>query len=247
MSYLRRYLFTGVLLVAGMSSIGSVFRCRAVLAAQGSQSPSLDFGGGETLKLKLLWPSGVSLGEAVFVSAPTEKNKLRFELTVEADLPGHDIVESYTSLAARDTLCSLQFQKKGKEGARTSEETLEFDQSAHQVSKTSGGKTTVLPAPGCARDPLTFFYYFRKQLAAGNPVNQATFYPAPGYGLDLKPSGVQTISAGGRQRRAEKYLVTYSGPNSSKTFELWVSAEARREPLLVRLPFPLAIFSAELQ
>ena len=218
-----------------------------VRAAPVPMAQAQDFSNGEVLRLRLLWPSSMGLGEAVLTATPVNPNQMRFEATVDVDLPVRRISASLTSLATRDELCSLRFERKGMEGTRTSEELLEFDQEAHLASRTSGGVTTSIPIASCARDPLAFVYYFRRQLAAGKAVSTSTFYAGSGVSLEIKAAGPETVSAGGRQRPAEKYLVTYRGPRSGKTFELWVSTEPHREPVRVRIPFPLAIFSAELQ
>ena len=241
---LRNFLLA-VLLGAGAWGGGPLAE-NPLLGAEGAVAPLPAFASGETLRYKLYWPSGINLGEAVLTVAPSEK-ELRFELTVEADLPTHNIVDVFTSIATRDKLCSSEFQRKSREGPKSSAESVKFDQEAHQAQRTRGGQTAAFPIPECARDPLSFFYYFRSQIAAGGPLNSATFFGGAGYGVEIRPAGPETVRAGGRDRRADKYFVTYRGPNSAKTFELWISADSRREPVLFRVPFPLAVFSAELQ
>jgi hypothetical protein len=245
LKHLWRNLLLAVLLGAGAQG-GGPLADKPLLGAEGPGAPLPGFASGETLRYKLFWPGGFSLGEAVLAITPSEK-ELRFELTVEADLPTHNIVDSFTSVATRETLCSSKFQRKSREGAKASEESVEFDQKAHQARRTRGGQTAAFPIPECARDPLTFLYYFRSQIAAGAPINSATFYVGSGYGLEIRPAGAETVRVGGRERQAEKYFVTYRGPNSEKTFELWISTDSRRELVLFRVPFPLAVFSAELQ
>ena len=106
MKHLWRNLLLGVLLGA----LGGPLAGNALLGAEGPA-----FASGETLRYKLFWPGGFSLGEAVLAVTPSEK-ELRFELTVEADLPAHNIADSFTSTAARENLCSSGFQRKSREG-----------------------------------------------------------------------------------------------------------------------------------
>lgn len=243
------FIFKNWLLVA---VLGSVVWCvtpgrgARALPAQEARPALAALVSGETLKLRLLWPSGVTLGEAV-MSATAGQNDLHFEMTVEADLPIHNISGSFTSIATREGLCSIQYHRKMNEGPKVSEESIDFDQKAHQARRTLGGQTATLPIPQCARDPLTFLYYYRNQLATGSPADLSTFFLGPERSLEVKPAGTEKVSAGGRERSAGKYLVTYHGPNSARTFDLWFSADGAREPVLIRLPSSLAIFSAELE
>lgn len=211
--------------------------------AQG-QAPS--FAGGETLKYKLLWPSNISLGEAVF-RVSSSQGTLHFEVTMEADLPTRSISGLFTSSASREDLCSLEFQSKVTEGVRTSEESIQFDQKNHQATKISHGQSSSVAIPNCARDPVTFLYYLRKQLAAGSSVDAATFFLGLEQSLEVKTDGSDTVTVRGQQQTTDKYLVNYNGQNSARSFELWFSKDARREPVMIRLPFPLAVFSAEIE
>ena len=65
--------------------------------------------------------------------------------------------------------------------------------------------------------------------------------------MQIEAAGPETVEAGGRQWPAEKYRVTYRGPNSERTVELWISTDATPKPVRVRVAFPLAVFSAELE
>lgn len=218
----------------------------AVLQAQELRQSLPALSAGETLRFRLLWPSGIGLGEAVMI-ATAGQNDLHFEMTIEADLPVRKISGSVTASATREGLCSLKYHRKMKEGAKTSEETIEFDQQNHQARRMLGGQSSTPPIPPCARDPLTFLYYYRNQLASGAPADTASFFLGAERSLEVKPAGNESVAVGGRERAASKFLVTYHNPSSAKTFELWFTSDARREPLLVRLPSPLAIFSAELE
>ena len=201
---------------------------------------------GETLKFKLLWPSGVAMGEAIMTAAAGQ-NDLHFEMKIEAKLPVYNIAGSFTSSASREGLCSIQYHRKMTEGAKVSEESIDFDQKNHQARRILDGQAASLPIPQCARDPLTFLYYYRNQVAAGIPADIGTFFLGPERSIEIKPARQENISVKGSQRSAGKYLVTYRVRNSAKTFELWISSDARREPVMVRLPSSLAIFSAELE
>ena len=201
---------------------------------------------GERLIYRILWPSGVTLGEAVFRVTPSGK-QLQFQLTVEANLPQYKLTGALSSVATQDGLCSLQFHQKIGEGPRQSEESLEFDQAAHQARRSRGSQTTTEPIPECARDPLTFLYYYRSQLAAGKTAGSGTVFGKSKYELRIEPAGSETLSVGGKPRPAEKFQVTYTGSSRERKFVLWFATGGARVPLRVTLPSSLAEFSAELQ
>ena len=195
---------------------------------------------------KLLWPSGLSLGEAVIAASSTGK-EIHLTVTVEAELPQHNVRYSFSSTATEEKLCSLHFQQEINEGRRKWEESIEFDQQNRQARRTRSGQTTTLSVPECARDPLTFLYYFRSQLAATKPFDSGTFHLGANFDVRFEFTGRGTETLGGRQHGVEKFRVTYTGPSAKKTLELWVLTDAARQPALVRVPFPLAVFTAELQ
>jgi uncharacterized protein DUF3108 len=214
-------------------------------APQASPGASL-FGGGETLRFKLLWPSGVGLGEAV-LTVSAGQSQLHLDMTVDADLPIQNISGKFSSVATPDGLCSIQYHRKMTEGSKVSEESIEFDQKAHQAKRTVNGQTTALSVSECARDPLAFLYYFRSELAQRRTAQTTSLVLAPEKRLEISSGATETITAGGRQRKAEKFSAVIRYPYSSKSFDVWFSTDGHWEPVLVRLPSPLAVFSAEIE
>jgi hypothetical protein len=214
-------------------------------ALQASQGASL-FAGGETLRFRLLWPSGVGLGEAV-LTVSAGQSQLHLDMTVDADLPIQKISGKFSSVATPNGLCSIQYHRKMIEGSKTSEETIEFDQKAHQAKRTVNGQTATLPVSECAKDPLAFLYYFRSELAKRRTAQISSLVLAPDKSLEISSGTTETITAGGRQRKAQKFSAAIRYPYSTKSFEVWFSTDGRWEPLMVRLPSPLAVFSAEIE
>jgi len=227
--------------VGSLSAGGFAAEPERALPAQQVAAPAP-----ESLKFRLLWPSGLALGEGVLASS-MPSGQVRLTFTVEVELPTFRLSASFTSVATQTDLCSLQYHRNATEGAKVVEESIEFDQTSHQAHRTFGGETSALSIPNCARDPLVFLYYFRRQLAAGKPADVSTFFAGTGSSLEIKPAGTETVSVGGVKRNAEKFLVTYRRPRRETTFELWTAADAARTPLLIRLPSSLATFSAELE
>jgi hypothetical protein len=182
----------------------------------------------------------------MFEASPSGDN-VRLEATVEAELPFKRVRYSFSSVAAQKGLCSLQFRQTVAEGDRSWEESVDFDQASHQAQWTRNHQTTTVSIPECARDPLTYLYYFRGELASGRVPAWRTLAPGTHFDMDVEPRGPETATVAGQKRLAEKYLLTFSTRKGDVAIELWVGKDSARQPLLVRMPFPVAVFSAELQ
>ena len=108
-----------------------------------------------------------------------------------------------------------------------------------------GGKSEV-PAPGCARDALSFLYFLRHELSQGRlPPPQTVFFGAP-YQLKLEYGGAQTIRVNDRRVEAERLRASLKGPASETSFELFFARDDVRTPLMIRVPFTPGVFSLEL-
>jgi hypothetical protein len=228
--------------------------CPAILLTARGPAPSapqasqvaFPFAGGETLRFKLLWPSGVGLGEAALIVSAGQ-SQLHLDMTIDADLPIEKISGKFSSVATPDGLCSIQYHRKMTEGKKVSEESIEFDQKAHQAKRTVNGQTATLSVSECAKDPLAFLYYFRSELAKRRTAQTASLVLAPDKHLEISGGSAETITAGGRQRKAEKFSAVIRYPYFTKSFDVWFSTDGHWEPLMVRLPSPLAVFSAEIE
>ena len=240
LTWLGKYF--GVAVLLGCTVMGNP----SASAAENGAAPFLLFDEQESLTYRLLWPSGLTLGEAV-LRGSFSGEELHFQFTLETGLPQYNISHSSSSVATKDGLCSLQFQGKTRWGSTDSGETIEFDQTTHLARRSRENQTTTASIPECARDPLAFLYYFRNQLALGNTLDSGTFHWGANFSLQIESAGPETVKAGGRQWPAEKYMVTYRGPNSGRTVELWISTDATPKPVRVRVAFPLAVFSAEME
>ncbi|MBI1956280.1 MAG: DUF3108 domain-containing protein [Acidobacteria bacterium] len=202
---------------------------------------------GEKLTYKILWPSGIRLGEAILEASPSGA-ETHFQVTVEVSLPQYALRHITSSAAAGEGLCSLRFHQETGEGAKKWwEESVEFDQAAHEAHRTRDGQTTTASIAACAQDPLTFIYYFRSRLAEGKPLDSGTLYRGGNFNVRVRAAGAATVAFRGQQRAAEKYVVTYPSQNQEMTIELWISTDAERVPVRIRVPSPLAVFTAELE
>ena len=204
------------------------------------------FNGGERLVYRLLWPSGIPLGEAVF-EVSRDGDDLHFEATLEARLPQYRFNSTFSAVASRKGLCSRQFHQKIEEGKQTSEESMEFDQEAHKVQRIQGRNTTSATIPECARDPLTFLYYLRSQAAAGQSVASGRIHYGKEIALQLHQDGTGTVVVGGVEKQGEKFEVRFPARNGEQTVEVWFSSDPARTPFQFTVPTTLADFKAELE
>lgn len=204
------------------------------------------FESGERLVYRLLWPSGIPLGEAVFEVSRQDK-ELHFDVTLDARLPQYSVRYHFSSVATQEGLCSLRYQQSMKDGPRNTEETIEFDQTAHRARRTGGQQPGSSEIPECARDPLTFIYYVRSQLAAGQLPASGSVQAGRNLTVRLESSGSETVSVLGTPRPAEKLQVTIPRGNSERTVAVWFAPDATRTPLRVTVPTTLAEFRAELE
>ena len=221
--------------------------CLLLVLPGSARAQSSDFAPfeGERLVYRLLWPSGILLGEAVFEVTP-QGDELHFEATLEARLPQYRFNSTFSAVAAREGLCSLQFHQKIEEGKETSEESMEFDQKAHRVRRIQGRNTTTATIPECARDPLTFLYYLRSRAAQGQAVESSRIHYGKEIALELDQDGTGTVAVGGVQKPGEKLEVRFPARNGERTVEVWFSSDPARTPFLFTVPTTLADFRAEL-
>lgn len=201
---------------------------------------------GETLVYRLLWPSGFPLGEVV-TEVSRDGEELRFAVTLDARLPQYRVHYSFSSVATKEGLCSLRYRQTLEEGNRRSEETIEFDQAAHQARRTGGRQPATTEIPACARDPLTFLYYVRSRLAEGEAAASGPVHLGRNLTVRLVPAGPETVNVLGTPRAAEKLQVTFPAGNSERSVEIWFASDAPRTPLRVTVATSLAEFRAELE
>jgi len=212
-----------------------------------AQDPAFaPFEKGERLIYRLFWPSGLPLGEAVFDASP-RGSELHLRVALEASLPQYRFNATFSSVATRDGLCSLQFHQKVEEGSQISEESMEFDQAARRVRLIRGPHTAADPAPECARDPLTFLYYARSRMAAGLPVEAESMSYGKNFAVRLATGGNATIELGGTSRRGDKLAIHFPARGQERTVEIWVASDAARTPLRFIVPTTLAVFRGELE
>lgn len=205
----------------------------------------------QSLTYNINWPSGLSLGQAVLTSnhaeKSPEKSNWNLSLEIDASIPGFTVRDQDRSTATAD-LCSLEFDKSFTHGQHKNDEQLTFDQAAHTVTRetTNGGKSEA-SVNTCARDPLTFLQFLRRELAEGRlPSEQQVIYGAI-YDVRVEFAGTQAIKLGEQKVEADRVTATIKGPASNISVDIFFSRDAAKTPLLAKVPLELGTFSVELQ
>jgi hypothetical protein len=218
------------------------------LSALPATAPSLQ---NEQLSYSINWPSGLSLGEsrlsaASAKSADNAPNRLHFEFSVDAAVPGFQVLDRYQANATPD-YCSVDMEKKTQHGKKKTDEKTTFDQQTGTASReTDGGGKSDLQISSCGKDALTYLFYVRHELSQGRiPAPQTVYFGAP-YQIRVEFAGTQSIRIGENRVEADRLTASAKGPSSEINFEVFFLKDAARTPALVRVPLSLGMFSMEL-
>jgi len=232
-----------------MRTLLGALLCLASAAQSGTPTagPSFD---NESLRYNINWPSGLSLGESRLSASRSKPadgpESLSFEFSVEASIPGFQVLDRYHSQATPD-LCSVEFGKELLHGKKKTSEKTTFGPGHDTATReTTGGGKTELKTPACGKDALSFLYYVRRELSQGRlPQRQTVLFGAP-YEVRIEFAGTQSIPVGDTNKEADKLLVSAKGPASAINFEIFFLKDAARTPALVRVPLTLGAFTMEL-
>ena len=200
----------------------------------------------ESLAYNINWPSGLSLGEARIISH-FANDHWYFEMVLDAGVPGFAISDHFRSIAGND-LCSLEFSRETLHGKRRTQEKTTFDYKkkvAHRVTLDGGGKNDS-KLTGCARDALAFVIFARRELGLGRVPPAQTVYYGSQYTVKVDFAGPQNITYNDKKAKGDKATVMVKGPASDFSFEIYFALDAARTPLVVKVPLPVGMISAEL-
>ncbi len=206
-------------------------------------------GATETLRYNVNWPSGLSLGEATLTTDNIDASAAsrKFELRLDASIPGFAVIDEITSLAKPD-YCSIRLDTKLKHGSKIREERTEFkpEEGFAERQTMKGGKTK-LPLNACGRDALTLIYYLRSELKQGRLPGAQTIYFGAAYQLSFKFGGSSNLQLGSGSEPADKLDIVIQGPASRHAIEVYFGRDPLRTPLIFRVPLPLGAFTMEIQ
>jgi hypothetical protein len=207
------------------------------------------FGAIETLRYNVNWPSGLSLGEATLVTDNVDASAAtrKFELKLDASIPGFAVSDEVVSLAKSD-FCSIRLDTKLKHGSKLRNETTAFKpEEGVAERKTANGGTSKLPMSSCGRDALSLIYYLRSELKQGRIPGAQTVFFGAAYQIGFKYAGASNLQLPSGAEPADKLELTIQGPASRHAVEVFFGRDALRTPLLFRVPLPLGAFTMELQ
>jgi hypothetical protein len=219
-------------------------RLLLLLLLFGGPAPAQD---GESLTYSVNWSSGLSLGEARLESKQTASDRRELLFTLEASIPGFEVVDRYRSVATA-ARCSVEFEKVSRHGKKVVHELTTFDQPASTATRQTlpGGGKSQLRTSACARDALAFLDSFRREVAAGRvPPSQTVYFGGP-YQIRLESVGRQRLELGEETMDVDRFTASVKGKASDFTFEIFLARDASRRPVLVRLPLPPGTISMEL-
>ncbi|MDQ6664661.1 MAG: DUF3108 domain-containing protein, partial [Acidobacteriota bacterium] len=177
---------------------------------------------------------------------PPNSPQWDFNFTIDASLPGYQVLDRYTSTTGGD-LCSDRFDRVFTHGNKKSDERTVIDTATGRATRTtaSGGKTEI-PVSGCIRDALAFLYYARRELGQGKVPPSQTILFGSAYQARLEYTGAQTIPVNDLPTQADRVVCNFKGPASNLKIEMFFARDAARTPLLVRAPFAIGNFTMEL-
>jgi Protein of unknown function (DUF3108) len=199
----------------------------------------------ETLHYQVNWPSGLTLGE-VNVTAQRTGDQWDLTLSSSVDIPGAPFVDRYQSTNSAEQ-CSSEFERDSHHGKKVTNEKTTFDYQQGRGTRVTrdGGKSEVTIG-SCARDALAFLYFARRELGQGRvPPQQDVFFGAT-YSVRLEYTGEQTVTVEGKPAVTDRVVVSFRGPASNASFEIFFARDAARTPLLVRIPSNLGTIIMEL-
>jgi hypothetical protein len=201
--------------------------------------------GNETLNYSIVWPSGLSLGEA-HVQALQVGSAWNFDLKVDASLPAFAIVDRYRA-SASSGLCSSDFERQTVHGSKKASERIMVS-GGTATRQTAGGGKSELTISACAHDALTFLFFVRRELGQGRiPAAQTVLFGA-GYPVTLEYAGQQPVKVNDVPADSDKVICTIQLPKGMDyKIEMFFARDAARTPLVMRAPFAIGTFSVELQ
>jgi hypothetical protein len=200
----------------------------------------------ESLAYTVNWPSGLTLGEA-HLSATGITTGWRFELSLDAGIPGFAVKDTYRSSASAE-LCSESFSKDMAHGSRKNNESVTIDKATATATRApaNGVGSSKMTVPDCIHDALTFLFYARRELGQGRvPAAQEVIFGAI-YNSSLQYAGAETIQVGDKRVLTDKVVCHIKGPASDIQFDAYFDRDAARTPLSIRVPLPVGKFSLEI-
>jgi uncharacterized protein DUF3108 len=205
---------------------------------------TIPFEPGESLAYRVQWagPAGtVTAGDiGVMVEKPSPSSPdVTYRFTVSARTAPwiarfFDADDRFITDATAD-LMPVRHERRLREGRRTVDEIVRFEESRHLVvSESDNGRPPLRLWPG-ARDPIAAFFYVRTQpLAPGTSLQIPVNDNGRNLILDLRVDGVEHITIAGHDQEALRVTpVLHQRLERRQPLDLtvWLSHDARKIPL----------------
>ena len=204
----------------------------------------------ETLRYRVIWPGGGSLGEATLTAHKADDGGWDFDMSTSVGIPVVPISDSYKSTAGGADLCSFTLQREISHGARKVIEKTEFDQKKNRAQRRTlvpaGGGRSEFAIPTCGRDALTFQYLARREMGQGRVPPAGRVFFGSGYDVEMVYTGAQDVAVAGKPVVTDHLNVRVKGPASEFTLEIFYARDAARTPLLIKIPVSVGTVSLEL-
>ena len=202
----------------------------------------------ETLHYSVNWPSGLSLGDAIFTARHSAEG-WKLNAGVDAGIPGFAISDKFWD-SVTGGLCSLELNRDISHGTKKTREKTTFDQvnlTAHRVTVLpEGGGETDFAIPSCGRDALAFLYYARREMGQGHVAPPQQVYLGAAYSVRLDYKGARDVNVGDKPTVTDYVVVNVKGPKADVSADVYFARDAARTPLLIRIPLTVGVFSIEL-
>jgi hypothetical protein len=200
----------------------------------------------EDLNYSINWPTGASLGDAHLHAKHTGTN-WKFELTLEAGVPGFALKDTYRSDTVSD-YCSTSFDRSISHGSRTTLERETVDRERGTVTRNfpkDGGKIDI-PVPACVKDALAYLFYARTELGQGRVPAAQDILIGVLHPIRVEYVGGPIISVNQKQVQSDQVTCTFKAGAAEYNFDVYFARDAARTPLLITVPFAMGKFSMEL-
>src|SRR5262249_7533098 len=148
-----------------------------ILAAIASAQTGFPFTD-ESLRYNINYPSGLSLGDAVF-TAKHSATGWTFTTSLDASFPGFALKDQYNPMATND-LCTTQLNRDTVHGSKKLREKTTFDTQRFKAQRGDGPEFDV---PACARDAVTLLYYARREMGQGRVPPAQSAYLGAAYAI----------------------------------------------------------------